>query len=168
MNCNRLFAFILTCMVLLSSCAVQNINQQSTPAYYEQSEKVVNFPFQVVYAENTFLNETRKIDQALTLIGKDDTISLRGGHLIMVHYLGEFFEFTGNTTIVVADLIYEKYGILTSQVKTRLNIAPLFSTDRVYNFTGIVIRCPSPGIEFRMQSPDDNIIIELGALSILK
>lgn len=143
---------------MLVSCLSQKPYHPSVPVYYENTSNVSDFPFQVIHSENAYIQNDREIGEKLGLIDANDTITLINGHLMMVHYLGEFFEFSGNKTIVISDLLYKSYGILTSKVKARLNIARLFDTNRIYNFTGAVIREPSPAIEFLMQNPEENIL----------
>ena len=114
-------------------------------------------PFQIIYAENVLINDTIiNGDSRSRLINQTDKISLKNGHLMMVHYLGEFFEFEGDTNIFISDLIYNQYGIFDADISARPKIGRLFEEEPFYNnlVTGAIIRENHYGLEFLVSDPN--------------
>ncbi|MEL6558867.1 MAG: hypothetical protein AAFQ94_11835 [Bacteroidota bacterium] len=148
-------------LIVLVGCAISNSGQShkpSAPVYFNDDKSVNRAPFQVIHAKNVSNQNGEQIDQKLQLIGIDDTVFLEDGHLMLAHHLGEFFEFTGDTTIIIWDVLYHHYGYVSSEIKARYNIDGLVDPEAFRYISGAVMRSYDSELEFVMMDSDESII----------
>lgn len=93
------------------------------------------FPFQVLYAENAFIDEFGITVRQYSLLEKDQKIYLRGGHIIFVDYQGKFYEVEGDSITNLKNISDQLGDGENTTVSARPDLKPLFSSfNRYFNY----------------------------------
>jgi len=156
-------AIWLLLLPMLYGCARQSMSTVANlPFAFKASIDVVEYPFQVVYADGVFKEDGQPVD-TLSLLKWDNHITLTSGYLIIAHYLGEFFEYSGDTTVLINQLISTEYGFFEPLMQGRPRIENLYSKKAFHNiydqqYSGAVVRSTHSGyfIDYVLLSPYEN------------
>jgi len=112
----KMSLFVILLIIAFISCA---------------NESPANTTFHVVDSESSFVGKPESPLLRFHLVEEKDIVTLRDGYLLLMNSMGEFFEFSGDTTILVNDLIANQNYVDAPKYR-ELNIRSLFGKAPIY------------------------------------
>jgi hypothetical protein len=110
-------------LLLATALILYGCSEPLYQVYKQRNSDIGEYPFQVLYAENTKSSFTLNVLDTLEKVYYKDIIQLNKGHLILVHFTGKFLEFVGDTTVDV--------GLINNNLIENLQKKPSWSRPNI-------------------------------------